>query len=169
MKHRFFAFALMMQWRVKVNPNAGAQHCVTQWHSGIIWKMSHSNQGWEFAHSLISLKSNQRLILLLVCFMYEIKKKIEKISQSLIFAHFLFFDEQCEWIAHSAHIKWAMWANRSGCSPKRNDHERFAQIAHQKWANEWIAHSLIFGQNTSDSLGNQMSEFPALIRTPSPY
>ena len=28
---------------------------------------------------------------------------------------------------------------------------------------ERIAHSLIFGQKTSDSLGNQMSEFPALL------
>ena len=28
-----------------------------------------------------------------------------------------------------------------------SDHERIAQVAHQKWANEWIAHSLIFGQN----------------------
>ena len=47
--------------------------------------------------------------------------------------------------------------------------EQIAQVAHQKWANEWIArfferiaHSLIFGQKTSDSLGKPMSEFPAL-------
>ena len=47
--------------------------------------------------------------------------------------------------------------------------ERIAQVAHQKWATEWIAHffqqiahSLIFGQTTSDSLGKPMSEFPAL-------
>ena len=32
-----------------------------------------------------------------------------------------------------------MWANRSGRSPKMSNHERFAQVAHQKWANEWIA------------------------------
>ena len=51
-----------------------------------------------------------------------------------------------------------------------SDHEQIAQVAHQKWANEWIAHffewiahSLIFWQKTSDSLGNQMSEFPALV------
>ena len=55
-------------------------------------------------------------------------------SESLIFAHFLFFGERCEWIAHFAQIKWAMWANCSGCSPKMSDHERFAQVAHQKWA-----------------------------------
>ena len=87
-------------------------------------------------------------------FYIQFKKKIiEKISESLIFAHFLFFGEQCEWIAHFTQIKWAMWANRSGRSPKMSDHERFAQVAHQKWANEWIthfferiAHSLIFGQ-----------------------
>ena len=86
---------------------------------------------------------------------------------------------------------WAMWVNRSDCSPKMgdvSDHKRFARIAqrkwqmsdreqiaqgvHQKWANEWIArfferigHSLIFGQKTSKSLGKPMSEFPALIKT----
>ena len=119
---------------------------------------------------------------MLVCFIYDKKKIIEKMSESLIFAHFLFFGERCEWIAHFAQIKWAMWANRSFRSPKMSDHERFAQFAQRKWAmcgnrsfrspkmsNEWIAHfferiahSLIFGQQTSDSLGNQMSEFPAL-------
>ena len=88
-----------------------------------------------------------------------------------------------------------MWVNRSGLSPKMSagsellrsltkserpcairshrteeirDHERIAQVAHQKWANEWIArfferitHLLIFGQKTSDSFG-RMSKFPAL-------
>ena len=61
------------------------------------------------------------------------------------------------------------WAIRSGRSEEMSDCERIAQVAHQKWVNEWIAHfferiahSLIFGQKTSDSLGNQMSEFPAL-------
>ena len=61
------------------------------------------------------------------------------------------------------------WAIRSGRSEEMRDRERIAQVAHQKWANEWIAHffeqiadSLIFGQKTSDSLGNQMSEFPTL-------
>ena len=52
--------------------------------------------------------------------------------------------------------------------------ERFAQVAQRKWAivseslrsltkNEQITHSLIFGQKTSDSLGNQVSEIPALL------
>ena len=48
--------------------------------------------------------------------------------------------------------------------------EQIPQVAHQKWANEWIArfferiaHSLIFGQKTSDLLGKPMSEFPALV------
>ena len=47
--------------------------------------------------------------------------------------------------------------------------ERIAQVAYQKWANKWIAHffeliahSLIFGQKTSNSLGKPMSKFPAL-------
>ena len=82
-------------------------------------------------------------------------------------AHFLFFGERCEWIAHFAQIKWAIcW----GCSMEMSDREQIAQVAHQKWANEWIANffeqiaqSLIFGQKMSNSLGNQMSQFPALI------
>ena len=54
-----------------------------------------------------------------------------------------------------------------GRSPKMTDHERIAQVAHQKWANEWIARFferiapvLIFSQKTSDSLRKLMSEFP---------
>ena len=62
------------------------------------------------------------------------------------------------------------WVICSGRSKEMSDRERIAQVAHQKWANEWIAHFferiahlLIFGQKSSDSLGKPMSEFPALI------
>ena len=72
------------------------------------------------------------------------------------------------------------WANRSFSlfdvskslrSLTKNERcERIAQVAHQKWAYEWItqyfeqiAHSIIFGQKTSDSLGKPMNEFPALV------
>ena len=55
-----------------------------------------------------------------------------------------------------------------------SDRERMAQVAQRKWANvseslklltknEQMSKSLIFGQKTSDLLGNPMSEFPALI------
>ncbi len=61
------------------------------------------------------------------------------------------------------------WAIRSGPSEEMSDCEQIAQVTHQKWANEWIArfferiaHLLIFGQKTSDSLGKPMSEFQAL-------
>ena len=81
-------------------------------------------------------------------------------------------NERCERIAQVAHQKWAMWAIRSGHSPKMSNHEQIAQVAHQKWANERIAcfferitHSLIFSQKTSNSLRKPMSEFPALQRT----
>ena len=54
-------------------------------------------------------------------------------------------------------------------SEEMSDRERITQVAHQKLANERIAHFferiahlLIFGQKTSDSLVNQMSKFPAL-------
>ena len=50
-----------------------------------------------------------------------------------------------------------------------SDRERVAQVAHQKWANEGIAHflerivhSLIFLQKKSDLLRKLMSEFPAI-------
>ena len=76
-------------------------------------------------------------------------------SESFILDHFFFFGERCEWIAHFAKIKWAMWANCSGYSPKMSDHERFAEVAQRKWAivreslrsltkNEWMSESLIF-------------------------
>ena len=32
------------------------------------------------------------------------------------------------------------WAIRSGRSDEMSDCEQIAQVAHQKWANEWIAH-----------------------------
>ena len=103
-------------------------------------------------------------------------------SKSLIFAHFLFFGEWCEWIAHFAQIKWAIWANCSFRSPKMSEHERFAQYAQRKWAmwanrsfhspkmSKWVNCSFFwvnrsfahFLTKTSASLGNQMSEFPAL-------
>ena len=102
------------------------------------------------------------------------------------FAHSLFFNERCEQITLVAHQKWAMWADFSGHSPKMSNHERFAQVTHQNRAimreslrsltkNEKMSelliflsentHSLIFGQKTSDLLGNQLSEFPALSLT----
>ena len=57
-------------------------------------------------------------------------------SEWLIFTYFLFFGEQCERFAHQ---KWVMWANRS---EEMSDRERIAQVAHQKWENEWIARFL---------------------------
>ena len=62
-----------------------------------------------------------------------------------------------------------MIANRSGHSPKMSHHEQIAQVTHQKWPNEQIAHfferidhSLIFLLKTSDSLRKPLSEFSAL-------
>ena len=74
--------------------------------------------------------------------------------------HSLFFGERCEGIAQVTHQKWAMWANRSGCSPKKSNHERFTQVAQTKWAivselfrlltkNERMSESLSFLVNCS--------------------
>ena len=67
--------------------------------------------------------------------------KIERI------AHFLFFGEQSEWIA---------------------------KVAHQKWAKEWIthfferiAHLLILGQKTSDSLENRWANSQPWVKVSS--
>ena len=70
-------------------------------------------------------------------------------SKSLISS----FGEQCEWIAQVAHQKWAMWANRSGRSPKMSNHERFAQVTQRKWAivSESLR-SLIKNKHMSESL-----------------
>ena len=76
------------------------------------------------------------------------------------------------WVNHSFRSnQMSDVSNHSFCSPKMSDHERFAQVVHQKWANEWIAHfferiahSLFFGLKTSNLLGKPMSEFPALVK-----
>ena len=75
-------------------------------------------------------------------------------SESLIFAHFLFFGERCEWIAHFAHQKWATMSDSLRSLRGNERCERITHFAHQKWANEWIAHffgriaySLIFWKN----------------------
>ena len=96
--------------------------------------------------------------------------KNEQMSDSLnnnnnCFIYVFYFKKLA--IRSSPLFKWAMWANRSGRSPKMSDvskllrsltimsdHEQFAQVAHQKWTNEqitWfferIAHWLIFRKN----------------------
>ena len=69
----------------------------------------------------------------------------------LFICSFPLFYERCEWIAQVAHQKWAMWANRSCCSPKMSNHEQFSQVTHQKWAT--MSKSL-----RSLTKNNQMSE-----------
>ena len=91
------------------------------------------------------------------------------VSESLIF---LKSNERCKRIAHFAHQKWATMSDSLRLLRWNERDERIAHFAHQKWTNEWIAHfferiahSIIFWQKMSDSLGNQMSEFPALIQS----
>ena len=68
---------------------------------------------------------------------------------------------------------WAMWVNRSFCSNQMSD---VSKLLISLTKNEWpwaigsgcseemsdVSESLIFGQKTSNLLGNQMSEVPAL-------
>ena len=98
--------------------------------------------------------------------LYTIKKIIEKMSESLISSFLVSFVSESLISLKSNEQPWAI---RLGRSEEMSNCERIAQVAHLKWANEWISHFferivhlLIFGQKTSDSLGNQMSEFPAL-------
>ena len=62
-----------------------------------------------------------------------------------------------------------LWVIPSGHSEEMSDRERIAQVAHQIWANERIAHFfeqsthlLTFWQKTINLLRKQMSKFPAL-------
>ena len=62
------------------------------------------------------------------------------------------------------------WAICSGCSEGMSNCEQIAQVAHQKRANEQIAHFLsellicsLFWQKVSDLLQNSMRKFPTLI------
>ena len=64
------------------------------------------------------------------------------------------WNELSEWIAQVTHDKWVtmsdlltslrenerLWANRSLCSEGMSDCDQIAQVAHQKWADEQIAH-----------------------------
>ena len=128
-------------------------------------------QSWEFAHllilliahSLISLKSNEPLWAIHSDCSWQMSNH-ERIAQV---AQFKMSNVSESLISLTKNER--PWAIRSGCSEEMSDRERIAQVAHQKLANEWIAHFfeqmahlLIFGQKTSGSLGNQMSEFPAL-------
>ena len=71
-------------------------------------------------------------------FYIQFKKKIiERMSDT----HFLFFGERYEWIAQVAHQKWAMWANRSGCSPKMSD---VSESLRSLTKNEQMSELLIF-------------------------
>ena len=82
-------------------------------------------------------------------------------SESLIFAHFLFFGERCGWIASFAQIKCSSHSEEMSVSLillTKNERMSESFIFFER-----IAHSLIFGQKTRDSLGNRMSDFPALL------
>ena len=119
------------------------------------------------SESLRLLKTNERpwairSFLLISSFL------VSDVSESLIS---LKSNEGCEWIAHFTHQKWATMSDALRSLRGNERCERIVHFAHQKWVNEWIAHffeqiahSLIFVQKTSDLLGKQMSEFPALIR-----
>ena len=83
--------------------------------------------------SLRSLRGNERMsdskILFLVCFIYDLKKNL-----SLIFAHFLFFGEQCERFAHYPSFPLSNVSKSLRSLTKNEQCERTAQVAHQKWA-----------------------------------
>ena len=81
------------------------------------------------------------------------------------FAHSLIFGERCERIAQVAHQKWAMWANRSGRSPKMSDVskllrsltknercERMSELLKSLTKNERMGESLVFWANCSFAL-----------------
>ena len=76
-----------------------------------------------------------------------LKKNVAKNER---IAHFLFFGEQCKWIAHFAQIKWAMWAIQKGAAMSDSLTSLISseQIAHGRsfslTKNEWMSELLIF-------------------------
>ena len=118
----------------------------------------------SFAHLLRSLRSNERICAIcsdcsgqmsncewtvqVAHSLFRSQKTSHWLKKIWLKLYFLVRDfvsfkktsyERCEQIAQVPHQKWAMWANRSGRPPKLSDHEHFAQVAHQKRGNEWIA------------------------------
>ena len=102
-----------------------------------------SQDKWATKKDLLrSLRGNERMSnSLKKCWL----KKSKILFFSMFHIHFFFLKKwanrsfplfwwACEWIAQVAHKKWAMWANRSGCSPKLSNHEWFAHITQRKWA-----------------------------------
>ena len=128
----------------------------------------------RIAHSLFRSQKQvipQKNLDKIIFYFFKVFFKLKKIEG---FAHSLLFKERYERIAQFAPNERATvseslrllskneqpWVIRSGGSPKMSDCERIAQVAHQKWANERIAHSLIFSQKKSYSLRKPMSKFP---------
>ena len=62
-------------------------------------------------------------------------------SESLIFAHFLFFGERCEWIAHFAHQKWATMSDSLRSLREMSD---VSESLISLTKNEGMSESLIF-------------------------
>ena len=94
------------------------------------------NQDWEFsfAHRSSLIRS------LLIC--------SSLICSSLIRSRQM---SSCERIAQDYSNKLP-WANRSGHSGQKSDHEWFAQVVHDKRENEQIAHLLFRSQKMSNLL-----------------
>ena len=137
----------------------------------------------------LSQKTSNSLknVLIKLHFYVRLKKVFCKFFlQNKRYTHSLFGKEQCERVAQVTHDKRATmseslrlltkneqpWDIGLGRSPKMSNREIFAQVAHQKWKNEQIAHFferiahlLIFSQKTSDSLRKPMKEFPILLKS----
>ena len=140
----------------------------------------------RFAQNILAKKSK---ILFLVCFIYDIKKFYWKMSESFIFAHFLFFGERCERVAHNRSFSLIDVSESLRLLTKNEWCEWIAQVTNQKWAtmsdsltwlrgnersrsnrsgrspkmSDWGNRSFAnFWQKTSNSHGKLMSEFPAL-------
>ena len=139
-------------------------------------------QGWEFALSLICsslfcsklliLKSNRERCALLNRAMSVICSWFEPIAlkKQAICSKFIFF--VCFWQFLDSFPHWATWAIWYRFSLKKSNHDRFAQVAHDKRAIRsgcsWqkidgsnsfflMSKSLFRSQKTSDSLEKLMS------------
>ena len=85
------------------------------------------------SNSLKTFWLKKSKILFLVCFIYNLKNIYWKLSELLIFSHFLFFGERCEWFAHDRSFPLSDVSKSLRSLTKNERCERIAQVAHQKW------------------------------------
>ena len=144
--------------------------------SGCSWQKSNCERIAQSAHDKRATVSDLLRLLMRIAHLLFCSKNLNKIE---FFVPFLsVYSKPSDWLIpsflksdvskllRSLMTKELLWANRSSCSPKMSNRERFALIAHKKWATvSKSLRSLIYSPKTSDLLRKPMSEFLTLNYT----